>query len=398
MNFPFYIARRYLKTSSRNNAINIINGIASLSIIVGAAALFLFLSVFSGLREFSLTFSNDFDPDLKALPVKGKILHVPADKLSELQKIDGIKKISRVMEERVLFVFEQKEQIAWLKGVDSLFPEVNAVHKSLLQGQWLEPQSTQVVLGHGIAGSLSAGLFDYNNPFQAYIPKPGKGDIESEEDAFRRVVLAPVGEYAISEELDNKYVFADLGLTQIVFDRQPDEVSALEFLIDPKADRSALAEEISKKLPNSTVRTREQLNESLYRMLNTENLAVYLIFTLVLIVALFNLVGALYMMILDKRHNLKTMLHLGSEVKDLRKIFILQGCLLTFFGGLLGIGIGAGIVLLQQHFELIMITDTLAYPVSMEVSNLAIVLATIMALGFIASLVASSRVNRKLFA
>jgi len=145
-----------------------------------------------------------------------------------------------------------------------------------------------------------------------------------------------------------------------------------------------------------TVKNRAQLNESLYKMLNTENLAVYLIFTLVIIIALFNLIGALIMMILDKKANLKTLLNLGTEIKDLRKIFLLQGTLLSVFGGLIGLILGIAIVLLQQHFELVMITPTLAYPVQFTIENVLIVFGTIVSLGFIASLIASSRVSKKL--
>jgi lipoprotein-releasing system permease protein len=131
-------------------------------------------------------------------------------------------------------------------------------------------------------------------------------------------------------------------------------------------------------------------------MLNTENLAVYLIFTLVIIIALFNLIGALIMMILDKKSNLKTLLNLGTDIKDLRKIFLLQGTLLSVFGGIIGLLLGIALVLLQQHFELVMITPTLAYPVVFSLENVLIVLATIVTLGFVASLIASSRVSKKL--
>jgi lipoprotein-releasing system permease protein len=131
-------------------------------------------------------------------------------------------------------------------------------------------------------------------------------------------------------------------------------------------------------------------------MLNTENIAVYLIFTLVIIIALFNLIGALIMMILDKKGNLKTLLNLGSEIKDLRKIFLLQGTLISVFGGIIGLTLGIIIILLQQHYELVMITPTLAYPVVFSIENVLIVLATIISLGFIASLIASSRVSQKL--
>ena len=131
-------------------------------------------------------------------------------------------------------------------------------------------------------------------------------------------------------------------------------------------------------------------------MLNTENIEVYLIFTLVIVVALFNLIGALIMMILDKKGNLKTLFNLGTEIKDLRKIFLLQGTLLSVYGGIIGLTLGIIIVLLQQEFQLIMITPTLAYPVIFSIENVLIVMTTIVVLGFVASLIASSRVSKKL--
>ncbi len=396
MNFSLYIAKRYLRTKSKNNAINLINGIASLSIVVGAAALFVVLSVFSGLKDFSLSFSNDFDPDLKALPEKGKVFTVTPSQFAQLRKIDGIKMASKVIEERVLFVFDGKEQVAYLKGVDSLFGQVNAVNKTLFQGQWLEPNTAQVVVGYGISQKLSLGLLDFNNPFEVYMPKPGKGDIENPDEAFTKAVLAPIGIYAISEELDSRYVFADLRVAQILLNYQIDQVSAVEFKVDSNANIDRASAEIAKILPGTEVKTRAQLNESLYKMLNSENLILYLIFTLVVIMALFTLAGALIVMIIEKKNNLKTLTALGVEVKDLRKIFLFQGSLLSLFAGIFGLILGSAIILLQQHFKLVMITPTLAYPVNFTFENIAIVLTTIFGFGFIASLIASSRVHRTL--
>ncbi len=396
MIFPLYIAKRYLRSASKNNAINIINAIASVSIVVGAAALFIVLSVFSGLKDFSLSFSNDFDPDLKAIPANGKTFFISKQQEQQLQAIDGIENLSKVSEERVLFSFDGKEQVAYLKGIDAQFGQVNAVTKTIFQGQWLEENSSQVVLGYGIGNKLSLGLYDYNNPLEVYVPKPGRGAIESADDAFTRAVLAPVGIYAINEELDNKYVFADLGLVQELLNHQPNQLSALEIRLKPGADESAITNQIKKILPQLLLKNRAQLNESLYRMLNTENLAVYLIFTLVLILALFNLVGALIMMILDKKSNLKTLSDLGAPLSYLRKIFLLQGTLLSVIGGTVGLLIGAAVILLQQHFQLVMITPTLPYPVVFSLSNLLVVLATINSLGFLASWIASSRVSNKL--
>jgi len=397
LNFPLYIAKRYLRSASKNNAINIINGIASVGIIVGAMALFVVLSVFSGLRDFSLSFSNDFDPDLKISSTLGKSFFVSPQQQDQISKIDGISASSKIIEERVLFVFDGKEQVTYLKGVDSLFTKVNDVSKALYQGEWFEANTSQVVIGNGISQKLSLGLMDFNNPFEVYVPKPGKGTIENPEQAFNKFTLAPVGIYAISEELDDKYVFADLGLAQALLEFKPNQVSGIEFKLKPNADESEIKSKLEALFNNKiTVKNRAQLNDSLYKMLNTENIAVYLIFTLVIVIALFNLVGALIMMILDKKGNLKTLFNLGTEIRDLRKIFLLQGTLLSVIGGIFGLVLGIVIVLVQQRFQLIMITPSLAYPVIFSLQNVLIVLATIVSLGFIASLIASSRVSKKL--
>ncbi|RZJ35226.1 MAG: ABC transporter permease [Flavobacterium sp.] len=397
MNFPFYIARRYLFSLSKNNAINIITGIASVGIIVGAMALFVVLSVFSGLKNFSLSFSNSFDPDLKITASKGKSIMISPQQQRAMLQVNGVEATSLVLEERVLFMFGGKEHVAYLKGVDSLFGKVNDVSKMLFNGQWLAPNTYQAVVGYGIADKLSVGLFDYTNKLEVFVPKPGKGTIESAEQAFNKSALIPIGIYTISEDFDSKFVFADLGLVQELLQYKTNQVSAVEIRLKPGADEPETIKSLEKIFDQPvSIRTRAQQNESLYRMLNTENLAVYLIFTLVIIIALFNLIGALIMMVLDKKANLKTLVNLGAEVKDLRKIFLLQGTLLSALGGLIGLIIGIAIVLIQQRFQLVMITPSLAYPVVFSFKNIAVVAVTIMLLGFLSSLIASTRVNKTL--
>ncbi|WP_158730279.1 MULTISPECIES: FtsX-like permease family protein [unclassified Flavobacterium] len=397
MNFPLYIAKRYLKSNSKNNAINIINRIASLGIIVGAMALFVVLSVFSGLKVFSLSFANDIDPDLKIGSTLGKSFFVLPSQEKQIKKIDGIVTYSKIIEERVLFTFDGKQEVATLKGVDHNFNKVNALDTKLFNGQWLSPDTYQVVVGYGIAQKFSMGLLDFNNQLEVLVPKPGKGAIENPEQAFNKTGVIPVGIYNINDDLDSKYVFADLGLAQELLEYKPNQVSGIEFKVSKTADEKAITSQLNSIFSHKiTVKNRAQLNEALYKMLNTENIAVYLIFTLVIVVALFNLIGALIMMILDKKGNLKTLYNLGTEIKDLRKIFLLQGTLLSVFGGIIGLTIGIIIVLLQEHFQLIMITPTLAYPVVFSLENVLIVMGTIVSLGFIASLIASSRVSKRL--
>lgn len=397
MNFPLYIAKRYLFSKSKNNAINIITGIAAVGIVVGAMALFVVLSVFSGLREFSLSFSNDFDPDLKGTAVTGKFFTLTSQQEQKLNQIPGIASYSKVLEERVLFFFDGKEQVTYLKGVDSKFTQTNVVEQNVVNGKWLKPNTIEVVIGYGISEKLSLGLYDFNNPFEVYVPRKGKGVIESEAEAFNKARLIPVGIYAISEDLDQKYVFCDLTLAQELLELQPNQLSGIEIKLKPNADEASVMKAVADLFQNKLqIRNRAQQNATLYKMLNTENIAVYLIFTLVIIIALFNLIGALIMMILDKKSNLKTLHSLGSDVKDLKKIFLLQGSLLSVFGGLIGLVLGMVIVIIQQQFKLVMITESLAYPVVFSLQNVAIVFATIVTLGVVSSWIASSRVSKKL--
>ena len=397
MNFPLYIAKRYLFSKSKNNAINIITGIASMGIIVGTLALFVVLSVFSGLRDFSLSFTNSIDPDLKVNPLQGKTLLISPKQENEIKAIQGVASYSKIVEERVLFFFDGKEQVTYLKGVDANFTKNNAISQNLFNGKWLQPKTDEVVVGYGITQKLSLGLFDFNNAFEVYVPRKGKAVIESEAEAFNKSVLIPVGIYAISEDLDSKYVFADLPLAQELLEYKPNEVSGIEIKMKANANESEIIEKLNTVFQNKVdVKTRAQLNATLYKMLNTENIAVYLIFTLVIIIALFNLIGALIMMVLDKKSNLKTLYNLGSEVKDLRKIFLLQGSLLTIIGGIIGLILGIIVVVIQQQFKVVMITESLSYPVVFTVQNVLIVFGTIVSLGFISSLIASSRVTKKL--
>ncbi len=398
MNFPFYIAKRYIFSKSKNNAINIITRIASGGIVIGAMALFIVLSVFSGLREFSLSFSNDFDPDLKASPVTGKSFTISPEQEKQIKNSQGIADFSKIIEERVLFSFKGKQQVAYLKGVDQNFVKVNKASEKLFNGQWVKPNTYQCVVGYGISEKLSMGLFDFNNPFETYVPKPGKGNIENPEEAFNKSSLIPVGIYAMSEELDSKYVFADLGLAQELLEYKPSQISGIEIKTKPNANQTEVIGQIQKILNNKVnVKTRAELNATLYKMLNTENVAIYLIFTLVIIMILFAFSGAIIMMVLDKRENLKTLYYLGTEPKNLKKIFLFQGTLLCAIGGIIGLIVGSIIVLAQQQFQLIMITQSLAYPVVFSLENIAIVFGTIMLLGCAASLIASSRASKSVF-
>ena len=396
MNFPFYIAKKYSISLSKSTAINIITAIASLSIIMSTMALFVVLSGFSGLRELSLSFTNKMDPEMKIFPTSGKTLLLNSDIEKQIQNSNLFAAFSKVIEERVLFSFNDKQQVAYIKGVDSNYVRVTDMQQKLYTGQWITPNTYQAVAGYGIADKLSMGLYDYENKLEVFAPKPGKGNIDS-RDAFIQETLFPVGIYALSEDLDQKYIFTDITIAQSVLNLPDNQVSSVEFKLAPGVSESKAASFLNQLFSaHIQIKNRAQLNEGLYKMLNTENLAVYLIFTLVIIVALFNLVGALLMMIFEKRPNLKTLFNLGVEIKNLRRIFLYQGLLITVVGCFIGLLLGFGLVVLQQQTHMVMINANIPYPTKFEVMNIIIVVITVICLGFTSSIIASSRVNKHL--
>jgi lipoprotein-releasing system permease protein len=397
VNFSLYIAKRYLLSKSSNNAINIMTRIASTGVIVAAAALFIVLSVFAGLKNYSLQFSSFVDPDLKLLPEKGKTIFFSDDEKRKLDKIEGVAFFSEVIEERVIIKSENKNLLATLKGVDSSFLDVTNVDLMVTSGSWISPDSNDVVSGWGISNNLSFGILDYRKALALYVPKPGVGQASAIKSLYNSTFVNNVGLFDINEELNAEFVFSDIGLARRLLNYNENQISAIELKLSSSANEDDIRKEINSIFDDGVIiKNRGQLNDALFKMLNTENLAIYLIFTLVIIIALFNVIGAIIMMILDKKKSLNTLYNLGTEPKNIKSIFFFQGSLLTTISGLIGVGIGLIVVFLQQQFSLIMLTPDLPYPVSLNIINVIIVLVTIIVLGVVASRLASQRITKGL--
>lgn len=398
MYVPFYIAKRYLLAKSSQNAVNLINYMTFFVVVVGAAALFIVLSGFSGLKAFSLSFSNSFDPDLKASPKTGKYLHFSQSQAAAIAQLEGVAFYARAIEEKVYLSHRDKSQIAFLKGVDQNYSKVIAVDSTLYAGQWnLEGEG---VIGIGLANKLSLSIQDYYSPLKILLPRPlqKKGSMMGfGSKPYTEAYTTISGVYAIEATIDEKFLFTSLAFAQRLLEKESTEISALNVKLSPGANEDLIALQIAQILEEKVVvKNRAQLNSGLYKMLNTENIATYLIFTLVLIVALFNLVGALIMMVLDKKANSKTLFHMGMTLKEIRRIYFVQGVVVSVFGGLIGIAIASGLIVAQMRFGWLRISANLAYPVSFDWFNVSVVLGTISVLGILASWVASLRVNESL--
>jgi lipoprotein-releasing system permease protein len=386
-----------LFSKSSNNAINIISIIAAIGVIVGSMSLFIVLSGFAGLKDFSLQFTNVFDCDLKVLPASGKTLTFTTDSEEKLRQIEGIEAYSKVIEERIFLHFREKNDIAFIKGVDENYDRVNPVDSILIYDSWFDNTQNEVVVGIGTSQKLSLGTRDYGSLLEIYVPKPYEGQQLDPSQVFNKEGVIVSGIYDVNEDLNSKYIFSDIDFARSLLKLDSSKISSIELKLLPTASEADVREDLQNIFSEDIIlKNRIQQNDALYKMLNTENIAVYLIFTLVLIIALFNVIGSIIMMILDKRKNIKTLYNLGADLKNIRKIFFLQGTLMTTLGGLTGVLLGVLAVWAQIKFEFINITSTLPYPVKLKVINVVVVMGTITILGIIASKIASGRVREKL--
>ena len=370
--------------------------IAASGIVIASAALFIVLSGFAGLKNFSLEFSSFVDPDLKLTPIEGKSFVFSEKDSLALTDISDIKYYSKTIEERVILEFDGKRKLANIKGVDANYTRVTSIDTMVVSGSWLT-DSNQIVSGWGISNTLSFGVLDYGKSLTIYVPKPGKGQISSVRGAFNSINAVNTGVFHINEDLDNEYVYSNLNTAKYLMNYNDNQISSIELKLTENANEAAVRDALTAAFGDRfQIKNRNELNDSLNKMLNTENMAVYLIFTLVIIIALFNVIGALIMMILDKKESLNTLFNLGVDVSQIKNVFFLQGSLMTVLGGILGLVIGFLIVLFQYLFELVMLTPSLPYPVAIKPINFVIVLVTITVLGILASKLASSRINKAL--
>ena len=398
MKFTSYIAKRYLISKSSNNAINIIAGISVVGVILGTVALSVVLAGFSGLKTFSLKFLNASDPDIRISTLKGKSFELRED-LSELLANDNrLKSYSTSLEERAFFSYKNKQVVAYLKGVDEKFGETSDLSEKLIVGTWIDPKkNNQVVVGNSLSGRLALGILNYGSPLRIMVPKTGKGYITNVQKAFNAADTQAIGVFAASEEMDDNYIFTNLETIQTLLELDTNQISQIDIRLKDQDIESEVIATYSEFLGSEfKVENRRQLNAVFYRMINTENLVSYLIFTFIVVIALFNVIGAIIMMILDKRSNLKTLSAMGATLRDIKRIFIRQGFLLSQIGLYAGLVLSLVLIAIQKYFEPFMITPRIAYPVELRLENFLLVIVTISVLGYLAAKVAASRINQNL--
>ena len=382
-------------SKSGNNAINIIVKIASFGVLMVSAAFIIVLSGFSGIRTFNVNLIKMTDPDLKITPKKGKTFEADKKLFDFLEHDKAVQGFAKVVEEKVFINYNNKQKIAKIKGVDSNYYKVIDLDSTLIAGHLPTPGTVEMLMGVSLANDLSFMLSNNLEMIQLLVPKPGKGFITDPRKAFNDKYFMPVGIFQTTTDHDQVYLYTTLPAAQELLNYSPEQISSIEikaFQEQVSGLQKRLQQKFGKKL---NIRNRRQLNKLLYKMLNTENLMVYFIFALILLLALFNIVGTIIMIIIDKKDNIQTLRVLGLDRSEIKKIFMIQGLGMTVLSGFAGLMLGLILVGIQLLYPFLYIPQTdMPYPVEFHWSNVFYVLITIIFMGTFATLVGISKIEK----
>ncbi|MCF8227108.1 MAG: FtsX-like permease family protein [Bacteroidales bacterium] len=401
MRLPFYIARRYLFGRKNQNAINIISGISMMGVAVGTMALVVILSVFNGFDEVVKSLFNAFDPDIKITIIEGKVF-TPDERFQKLKELPGVLHYSEVLEENALLRYDERQHIATIKGVDASFKEVTGIDSMVYDGEMKlkDKNRSYAVVGQGIAYNLQIGL-NFINPLFVYLPKRlGSINLANPDNAFRKDFIFPSGIFAIEQDYDSRFILVPIEFIRKLLDYQY-EVSAIEIKLHPAFDARDTQSSIQDLLGTSfDVRNREEQNEIFYRVMKTEKWAIFLILTFILIIASFNIIGSLSMLIIDKKKDIKSLRNLGANTKLISNIFLLEGWLISIIGSVAGIILGTLISWVQDKFELLKLSGSGtfvidAYPVDLQMNDVLLIWLTVLFIGFLAARYPVKQINKK---
>ncbi len=362
-----------------------------MAIALTTAALIIVLSAMNGLTNVVADLYHAIEPDLKITAVNSKYMSNKVELTKKIKSISGINGISYSIEENALMKLDERQAIITVKGVDEEFKNLTHFDTVVTDGTYRFKYDNQFygVFGRGVAGRLGINVNDFVSPISIYAPIRGKTEGINPEDAFNKLSISPAGIFSLNDDFDFKYVLIDLEAAQQLFDCK-DAFSAIELSIEDKDQLASIQAKLQMELGNEyQIKNRYQLNDVLFKTLETEKLWTFLILAFILVIATFNIIGALTMLIIEKKKDIKTFYNLGADQKFIRTIFMQEGFLITSVGAFTGLIIGLIICILQQQFHLVTFDDQSViayYPIDLQLKDFIWILAVVMAIGFLAAL------------
>ncbi len=395
MNFPFYIARRYLFSKKSTHAINVISGISVVGVAVATMALVVTLSVFNGFHDLVASFLTSFDPQLKITPVKGKAVAADDPRLTQIRELPQVDVATECMEDQALAIYNGHQAMVTVKGVDDNFDQLTHIGEILIGDGDFELHAADMhygIIGIRLADALGTGLV-YDHPLKIYAPRrEGQLDMSAPEESFIEDELYSPGVlFSVHQaKYDKGYIITSLGFARRIFEQQG-MVSSLELRLKPGSNFESVKSEMRKIAGGDFyVKDRFEQQDETFKIMKIEKLIAYVFLTFILIVACFNIIGSLSMLIIDKKNDVITLRNLGASDKVITRIFLFEGRLISAIGAVIGIAFGLLLCWLQQTFGIVKLGSSSgsfvvnAYPVSVHPEDIILIFLTVLIVGFLA--------------
>ena len=403
MRLPHFIAKRYLLAKKSHNLINIITWISIVSISVAAFALIVVLSAFTGLESVISAMNNRLAPDLQIAAVKGKTLELNSFPMQQLGQISGVEYVIPTLTEDALFRANDKQHIGQVKGVGLDYEKIGRFSEVMFNQERFQLESEGVffaIPGAGVAWYLGMNAYDPYSMVRIYVPKRGNASKMDLDNSFNSSVLTVQSVFSTEQEVDEKLVLVPYPWLAELLDLQ-DKATNVELFLAPKADVNKVKKEVKALVGEGfTVQDQQEQQVTLYKVMRSEKWAVYVILTFILILATFNVVGSLSMLMIDKRKDTEILSAMGADHRLIKKVFVNEGLLISVAGGLIGLLLGIVLVLLQQRFGFVKfgtggnyVVD--AYPVLLKFKDVLLIFLTILVVGCTSAFLTVRHVMRK---
>ena len=396
MNFPFYIAKRYLFTKKSHHAINVISGVSVCGVALATLAMVCTLSVFNGFQDLVSTMFTAFDPEIKITAANGKVFDSQDERIQLLRDLPEIEVFSESLEDNAMVQYKGRQAMVVIKGIEDNFNQLTAIDSILYgRGEWIlrDEVVDYAVPGIELVSVLGTGI-RFLDPLEVYAPKRGaKINVANPSTSFESSFLHSSGlVFAVNQQkYDASYILTSLSFARDLF-QYDTEVSSIELRIAAAADAKEVKKDIKRMLGNDfLVQDRYEQQADTYRIMKVEKLISYVFLSFILLIACFNVIGSLSMLIIDKRNDVATLRNLGADDQLVSRVFLFEGYMITFFGALIGVGLGLILCFIQQEFGIIplgsgdsagaFVVD--AYPVSVYAIDVILVLITVLVTGFL---------------
>jgi len=391
LKLAFYIARRYLISKKSVNVINVISAISVVGVALGTTALIVVLSAFNGIDVFIQDLLSSFDPDLKVTVIEGKSFSPDEPAFEKVYQLRGIADHTQVVEDNALLSYAGRQKYAVVKGVEPAYANFSGLDTMLIDGRFLLKKESQLytVIGQGVAYDLSVGL-KLVDPIHVYYPRKEQKGYLNVQNAFNHDYLRPVGIFSVQQDIDSKYILVPIEFARSIFELK-DNVTSIELKLHKDADVNRVKKQVQQLLGDRfLVQDRFGQHEFLYKVMRSEKWSSFLILGFILVIASFNLLGSLTMIIIDKKNDIYILKSMGANRKLVRLIFLLEGWLISFSGAVTGVILGMMLVWAQKHYELLKLPGNgsfaiSAYPVQLQFTDVLATFLIVFFIGFLAA-------------